>query len=309
MAANTYSADLESSSSQYFSIADGSQTGLDFSSAFTLEFWVKLESQPAVRYTLVGKSSDVSEGRSYRINYRVSGSDGYIRIILSANGNSNNDGSEDSSEYQYTLDNGTWYHIAAVYDGSNTQVELYVNGVSQGTKGSNPATIKNSSTAFTFGADFDTSGNPTNFFDGLIDDVRAWSDVRTSTEISDNYQTELVGNEEGLVGYWKLENNALDETTNNNDLTNNNSVTYSTDVPFGGTSCTYSGSGDWYINSSDNCVISTDTYVNGNVHLLNTGSGLLYIIDGATLACENINSTSTDIDVEAGSHIKLWNDS
>lgn len=77
----------------------------------------------------------------------------------------------------------------------------------------------------------------------------------------------------------------------------------------GGTSCTYSGSGDWYINSSDNCVISTDTYVNGNVNLLNTGSGLLYIIDGATLACENINSTSTNIDVEAGSHIKLWNDS
>ena len=47
---------------------------------------------------------------------------------------------------------------------------------------------------------------------------------------------ELDGDEAGLVGYWKLNNSLLDETSNDNDLTNNNSATFSTDVPFSGSS-------------------------------------------------------------------------
>jgi len=38
------SIDLERSSSQYLSITDASQTGLDFTGDFTIEGWVKLES-------------------------------------------------------------------------------------------------------------------------------------------------------------------------------------------------------------------------------------------------------------------------
>ena len=48
-------------------------------------------------------------------------------------------------------------------------------------------------------------------FDGLIDEVRIWNDKRTSTEISNNYQTQLNGNEAGLVAYWMLNNNAEDK--------------------------------------------------------------------------------------------------
>jgi len=36
----------------------------------------------------------------------------------------------------------------------------------------------------------------------------------------------------GLVGYWRFENNYLDETTNNNDLTASGSPVFSTDIPF-----------------------------------------------------------------------------
>jgi len=41
-------------------------------------------------------------------------------------------------------------------------------------------------------------------------------------------------NEAGLVAYYKFNDSALDETSNNNDLTLVNSPTYSTDVPFSG---------------------------------------------------------------------------
>ncbi|MCF7836026.1 MAG: hypothetical protein K9M15_02800, partial [Candidatus Marinimicrobia bacterium] len=59
-----------------------------------------------------------------------------------------------------------------------------------------------------------------------------WSDVRTAQEIADNWNTELNGDEENLVAYYKLNNSLLDETSNDNDLTNNNSCPFSTDVPW-----------------------------------------------------------------------------
>jgi len=82
---------------------------------------------------------------------------------------------------------------------------------------------------------------------------------------------------------------------------------YATYTASASDTCTAPATGDWYVHSSDNCYISADTYVNGEIHLLNRGEGKLHIIDGATLAASAINSTSTDIDVEAGSFIKLWN--
>ena len=45
--ANTYSLDLELTSSQYAYIADGDQTGLDITGDFTYEMWIKLEQLPS----------------------------------------------------------------------------------------------------------------------------------------------------------------------------------------------------------------------------------------------------------------------
>ena len=69
------------------------------------------------------------------------------------------------------------------------------------------------------------------FCDGHFDELRIWTDIRTAQEISDNYQTELVGNEANLVGYWKFNNDLTDETSNSYDLTGVNSPTFSTDIP------------------------------------------------------------------------------
>ena len=63
--------------------------------------------------------------------------------------------------------------------------------------------------------------------------------------------------------------------------------------------CTPPVAGDWYINSSDNCYITGDTYINGEVHLLNRGEGGLYIIDGAVLYTLKLNSTSTPVYIES----------
>ena len=72
-------------------------------------------------------------------------------------------------------------------------------------------------------------------FDGDIDEVRVWNDIRSEAELDDNYLTELVGDEANLQGYWKFNNDAgVGYTSNSNDLTNENTATFTTDVPFTG---------------------------------------------------------------------------
>ncbi len=68
--------------------------------------------------------------------------------------------------------------------------------------------------------------------DGRIDDVRVFNRALSAGEIAANFNKELDGNESGLVGYWRLNNSLLDETSGNNDLTNNNSATFPTNIPF-----------------------------------------------------------------------------
>jgi len=45
-------------------------------------------------------------------------------------------------------------------------------------------------------------------FDGLIDEVRVWRDLRTNEEILDNMHVRLAGNEDDLVGYWPISSGA-----------------------------------------------------------------------------------------------------
>lgn len=230
--ANTHSIDLERGSSQYASIADASQTGLDLSVTGTIECWVKLESNPGTGqlYSIVTK--DNLTLRAYGFVYRnISGT--YYFDAFEFGG-----ATLDQLRWTKTLTTGVWYHLALTIDVSKptaTTYELYVDGSSQGNgaviNSGNPSSINDTAAPFNIG-----SQGTTNFFDGLIDDVRVWNDVRTQPEIDDNKSVELVGNEANLVGYWKFNNNANDATSNGNNLTLVNSPIYSVDVPFIGAS-------------------------------------------------------------------------
>lgn len=235
---NTYAADFESGNSQQFGIADASQTGLTFTTTFTFETWVKYESLLADgerRVFIAQKQAtvDVAYG------FTIANIGGQYRLTAEVCGIA-----DESSRDQYyvvvTPSVDQWYHYAVTCDVGNpsaTTFEFFVDGVSQGNGTgdftNNIAAIVNSSSAILVGAQKDALGFVVNFWDGRLDDVRMWNDVRTSTEIATNRARELAGNEAGLVAYWKFDNDALDSTSNNNDL--NSSVsppTFSTDVAF-----------------------------------------------------------------------------
>jgi len=227
---NTGSRDFESSSSQCAYITDGNQTGLDITGDLTIEAAVKMESVPGNNKSvaIVSKYQQSGDQRSYYLFYYQDASDStFIGVYTTSNGISDSNGKFWLSPIS-ALSVGAWYHIAVTLDVSATTAKIYVNGQLHNTNTSHAASIYNSSAPFRIGAGGD---GPTYFWDGLIDDVRIWNVVRTPTEIADNYNHELVGNEPGLVAYWKLNNDANDSTSNNNDLTNSGSAVYSTDVP------------------------------------------------------------------------------
>jgi hypothetical protein len=122
---------------------------------------------------------------------------------------------------------GVWTHVACTVDVSSATFTFYVDGASVA------HTVTNSA-ATAIGVNvglFDVSSD-TDPFNGKIDDFRIWSDIRTSGEISANYNKELTGSEANLEGYYKFNNDLLDSTSNGNDLTNNGATDFDLDPAF-----------------------------------------------------------------------------
>ena len=90
----------------------------------------------------------------------------------------------------------TWTHIAVTRSG--TTGKLYINGVLDKTDTVPGDALP--STGIVIGSNpYLSSG-----FRGQIADVRAWSVVRTQSEISADKNRRLSGTESGLVGYWPV---------------------------------------------------------------------------------------------------------
>lgn len=150
-------------------------------------------------------------------------------------------------------DLSTWIHVAVTADISASSFLFYKNSTLMPTiiERDVATSIKNSAADFAVGARDNAAYDQ--FFDGRLDDLRVWSDIRTSGEISTNYQMEIGSSEAGLVACYKFSSGVTDETANNNDLTASGTPTYVTDVPFAGAaSGTSRNDIDQYLETSGN---------------------------------------------------------
>jgi hypothetical protein len=115
-----------------------------------------------------------------------------------------------------------WVHIAWTWDTTTDEFKVYINGSQAGTTQALTGTWSLAPTVAYISASTDVTG-PSNYWQGLIDEVRIWNTARTQSQIQDNMYKELVGNESGLVGYWKLNEgtgtSANDSTANANNGT------------------------------------------------------------------------------------------
>ena len=119
-----------------------------------------------------------------------------------------------------------WTHLALIYVSPN--VQIYKNGV------------LSSTVAEPQGGDLDTTddilriGGRSNgeWFNGNLDEVCIWNDVRTQDEIRDNMFTMLAGSEDNLVGYWPFSSEGDDFSQEDNDGTlMGNATTVESDPP------------------------------------------------------------------------------
>lgn len=221
---NAQSLDLESGSSQYATRAD--TASLSITGTISIEAWVKHEST-GVAQAYVSKFNQDGSVKSYVFYLDATGA-----IQLSYSGDSSNESLCASAVCISKADEGKWIHVAVTLTPSTKAFSFYKNGalITSGTATGAQTSIADNASGFAIGCR-DIGGTPDTFLDGKICEVRLWNTVRTQAEIQGNMFHNLVGNESGLAGYWKLDNSYNDSTANANNLTGTGSPVFSADVP------------------------------------------------------------------------------
>jgi hypothetical protein len=291
-ALNTYSIDLEKDSNQYLSVADSA--ALSITGDITVEAWIKAESMEDGTSQYIAAKGTTGSYNAWRLmsSWNSATSKHNLSFTIDETGSNTVAVAYAHADVDLGAYVGTWIHVAATWDATSGSAapKVYVNGSevssysSQGNDGGTDAIADTNSSTY-----IGNSPNQTLYFDGVIDDVRVWSVVRTGTEINDDKSRELNGNEAGLAAYWKLNNGLTDTTANGNTLTNNNSATFAADIPFDGFTLSLSTRKSVNESLSGSIVLQNDDHLK-----LSLAANKTYVIDGVVFA----SSTSATPDIQ-----------
>lgn len=117
---------------------------------------------------------------------------------------------------------GTWQHFAFVASRSGNYMRIYRNGVLEAQKSGMTSFTRGNHDLF---VGYGASGSAG--YRGLIDEVRIWNRARTPREIQRDMHATLVGNERGLVGYWRFDEWGNAASTANDSSPSGRNGTYS----------------------------------------------------------------------------------
>ena len=219
-------ASIASANTEYLSITDASQTGLNITGDLSASFWINNTTDNDG--VILGKRK--ASNAQYFIDYRTSPN--RLRLSVSDDGTNS-----DVLEVETTLNTGTWYHVVCNWDASAGEVEFFVNGSSVGTDSGLITSLYGSGNGeFQIGSRDGTAS----WLNGLIDEVSIWSKILTSTEITALYNsgdgipyyapTDVSTDytlTTSLLSYWEMED-ATDATRldshGSNDLAISNTV-------------------------------------------------------------------------------------
>ena len=184
---------------QNYSIAlDGVDDYIDFdpipeSSTYSVEFWVKFNT---VTFNTRLISAIHTDGDIYSM--AILGGD---KVHLSTGG-----GGAPIAVTTTAIQPDIWYHMALSRDDATT-MDFYLDGVQEtGSVTVDPAVEWVDVT--TMGSPFILNGNANGFYlDGTVDEFRVWDTPLDSTDVMNNMNTELTGNESNLVSYYKFDDN------------------------------------------------------------------------------------------------------
>jgi len=191
-------------SDDYVEVSDNDL--LDISDAITIEAWIYPTSESSVFQGIVAKYEWSADQREYELGLK----DGKVRFLTSSDGTTS---TEDYLDSPYELTLFQWYHVVAVFDGNYKY--LYINGKMVAKKQWSNTIFKGTSPLWIGRSD------GTQFYNGIIDEVRIYKRALTPEEIwwhyaivfyYDGYR-DLMGREfskayrditQGLFGYTSI---------------------------------------------------------------------------------------------------------
>jgi len=171
-------ADFEVTNTEYLSIPDASQTGLDISGDLSINLWLYGESFSGAHITtFVDKTNANTAGqRSYFFDYDNGGN------LCFQN---SSDGTTNSQEcVAWTPSTATWYMITLTYNSTSNAKKFYINGSQQGT-----TQTGTQSGIFNSAASLNIGKYSTIYSDGIKDEFAIWSKVLTTDEITELYNS------------------------------------------------------------------------------------------------------------------------
>lgn len=175
---------LDSANSEWLSITDASQSGLDTgSSDVSISVWINLDSWDVGISPFFSKNyyTNGRRGTSWEIHGTASANTQF-RFYISTTG---------SNAYSLVVTDTSvglndWYHIVMTYDASAGAVEVFVNGSSVGTASNASATsIYDNGEPWEMGRNSQFSRD----IDGALDEFGIWTKILSSGEIADLYNS------------------------------------------------------------------------------------------------------------------------
>lgn len=151
----------------------------------TVEAWIKPENSHA-------NGNIMSKNHNSEWRFRFNSDDQVIQFL--------DIGGTNSATTSETVPYRKWSHIACT--GDSTGLKIFINGIES-------ALVESSTLAYAspvtsgdlwLGA---TNGGTNELFKGWATEFRIWDHARTSAQILEFKDKELVGDETGLVGYWR----------------------------------------------------------------------------------------------------------
>jgi len=177
----------------------GDRQALEFGeSDFTLSAWFKSYSN-GMHQQIIRKGINVTTLGEGRWTLGISPTN-KIRVVL----NDVTSYSDFVSLGSTDVTDGQWHHVAAVFD-RDQALKVYLDGeieiVDFAIVNFQGPILNNYPVNVYIGRNHTLNS----IFNGLIDEVRVWNKTRTQQEIQADMNRHLIGNEIGLLAYWRMD--------------------------------------------------------------------------------------------------------
>ncbi len=167
------------------------------SGSFTLEVWYLKSTAETNLMKLVNKGL-TSSGNPENAGYHIRIRGGLLEFGV-------HDGARTIGVQVPEPTINMWHHVAGVLDRTTRTESLYVDGARVAKRTYDVLGSLNTDRVLGFGA-LDRAPDPpvTEFFEGELAEVSVWSRALTQAELRHRFNRFLTGSEEGLIGYWPL---------------------------------------------------------------------------------------------------------